>query len=188
MISKWRCSVCGYIHEGSEPPEICPICGAGSDKFSPVEMPNVSLVREMLETFQPHAVAAHFPNALLPTAALFFIIALVLGRPSFETAAFYLFCMVVLTAPVTLITGLREWKIKFSGQTAAIFTRKKILGSTLIILSLVTAVLRYNHPEMVSDGHALKYLYFALVLAMLGCVVMLGHYGGKLVSILMNKE
>jgi len=30
---RWRCTVCGYIHTGSEPPETCPVCGASSDKF-----------------------------------------------------------------------------------------------------------------------------------------------------------
>ena len=25
-MKKFICTVCGYIHEGSEPPEICPIC------------------------------------------------------------------------------------------------------------------------------------------------------------------
>lgn len=32
---RWRCSVCGYIHEGPEPPEVCPVCGVGPDKFQP---------------------------------------------------------------------------------------------------------------------------------------------------------
>jgi len=32
-MKKWRCSVCGYIHEGSEPPERCPMCGAPREKF-----------------------------------------------------------------------------------------------------------------------------------------------------------
>lgn len=32
-MKKWRCSVCGYIHEGLEPPEKCPNCGANKDKF-----------------------------------------------------------------------------------------------------------------------------------------------------------
>ncbi len=32
-MKKWECSVCGYIHEGDFPPEICPVCGASSDKF-----------------------------------------------------------------------------------------------------------------------------------------------------------
>ncbi|WP_073185762.1 rubredoxin-like domain-containing protein [Anaerosphaera aminiphila] len=30
---KWECVVCGYIHEGDMPPEFCPICGVGREKF-----------------------------------------------------------------------------------------------------------------------------------------------------------
>lgn len=34
---KWRCTVCNYIHEGDTPPEKCPVCGVGPEKFVPVE-------------------------------------------------------------------------------------------------------------------------------------------------------
>lgn len=30
---KWVCSVCGYVHEGPEPPEQCPVCKVPADKF-----------------------------------------------------------------------------------------------------------------------------------------------------------
>ena len=30
---KWVCSVCGYVHEGPEAPEKCPICKAPASKF-----------------------------------------------------------------------------------------------------------------------------------------------------------
>ena len=30
---KWVCSVCGYVYEGAEPPEKCPVCGAPKAKF-----------------------------------------------------------------------------------------------------------------------------------------------------------
>ena len=36
-MKKWRCTICGYIHEGDEPPETCPICGAGREQFEAVE-------------------------------------------------------------------------------------------------------------------------------------------------------
>jgi ferredoxin-thioredoxin reductase catalytic chain len=29
----WRCKVCGYLCARSEPPEICPICKAGKERF-----------------------------------------------------------------------------------------------------------------------------------------------------------
>ncbi|MBQ8618703.1 MAG: flavin reductase [Clostridia bacterium] len=31
---KWVCSVCGYVHEGSEPPAQCPVCKVGPEKFT----------------------------------------------------------------------------------------------------------------------------------------------------------
>ncbi|RJE46895.1 MULTISPECIES: flavin reductase [unclassified Dehalobacter] len=30
---KWRCVICGYIHEGDNPPETCPVCGVDSSNF-----------------------------------------------------------------------------------------------------------------------------------------------------------
>lgn len=32
-MKKFVCSVCGYVHEGDTPPEKCPQCGVGPDKF-----------------------------------------------------------------------------------------------------------------------------------------------------------
>jgi hypothetical protein len=34
--NRWRCTVCGYVHNGSEPPEKCPVCGADKTLFVPV--------------------------------------------------------------------------------------------------------------------------------------------------------
>lgn len=33
MKKKWICTVCGYVHEGENPPEKCPQCGAPAEKF-----------------------------------------------------------------------------------------------------------------------------------------------------------
>lgn len=32
-MKTWVCSVCGYVYEGANPPEQCPVCKASSDKF-----------------------------------------------------------------------------------------------------------------------------------------------------------
>ncbi|MCX7770938.1 MAG: rubredoxin [Proteobacteria bacterium] len=34
---KWQCTICGYIHEGPEPPDICPVCGADKSKFVKID-------------------------------------------------------------------------------------------------------------------------------------------------------
>ena len=32
-MKKYICTVCGYVHEGDAPPEVCPICKAPASKF-----------------------------------------------------------------------------------------------------------------------------------------------------------
>ena len=27
-MRKWKCTVCGYVHEDEEAPRICPVCGS----------------------------------------------------------------------------------------------------------------------------------------------------------------
>ena len=36
-MAKWVCSVCGYVHEGDEAPEKCPVCKVSADKFKKME-------------------------------------------------------------------------------------------------------------------------------------------------------
>ena len=33
---KWVCQVCGYVYEGAEAPEKCPMCKAPKEKFAPM--------------------------------------------------------------------------------------------------------------------------------------------------------
>ncbi len=35
---KWKCSVCGYIHEGKEPPASCPSCKHPREHYEPANM------------------------------------------------------------------------------------------------------------------------------------------------------
>ena len=37
IMAKWKCKVCGYIHEGDVPPSVCPICKQPSSQFELVE-------------------------------------------------------------------------------------------------------------------------------------------------------
>ncbi len=36
-MKKWICTICGYIHEGDEPPDVCPVCGAPRSDFEKYE-------------------------------------------------------------------------------------------------------------------------------------------------------
>ncbi len=45
-MAKWRCTVCGYVHEGDTPPEACPQCKQPADKFVKVEEQAMSWAAE----------------------------------------------------------------------------------------------------------------------------------------------
>jgi nitrite reductase (NADH) large subunit len=34
----WKCEVCGFIHQGAEPPDTCPVCGVGREMFAIFEI------------------------------------------------------------------------------------------------------------------------------------------------------
>ncbi len=43
-MKKWRCTVCGYIHDGEDAPEKCPKCGAPREKFEALAAEKAHLV------------------------------------------------------------------------------------------------------------------------------------------------
>ena len=44
-MKKFICTVCGYIHEGTAPPDQCPLCKVGPEKFKELD-PNAGYVTE----------------------------------------------------------------------------------------------------------------------------------------------
>jgi rubrerythrin len=36
-VKRWECVICGYIHEGEEPPDRCPVCDAPKEFFRLLE-------------------------------------------------------------------------------------------------------------------------------------------------------
>ena len=36
-MAKWVCTVCGYVYEGEQAPEACPVCKAPASKFQKQE-------------------------------------------------------------------------------------------------------------------------------------------------------
>lgn len=34
-MKRWECVICGYIHDGDVPPDICPVCDAPKEFFRP---------------------------------------------------------------------------------------------------------------------------------------------------------
>jgi len=199
MEKTWRCTVCGYLHTGDQPPEICPVCKVDASKFELVEEPAataaeqpvnkldkykaeaLAFAKEMKMAFVPHGVAAHFPNALLPTLVLFLLLFLLSGQVSFEATSFYLLIVTILAVPPTFATGVYDWKKKYGGELTPIFRKKLILGAVLFVLGSVAMLWRLFFPDVLTSGGFSACAYSILLFTLLGCVTLLGHYGGMLV-------
>ncbi|MGE5597960.1 MAG: rubredoxin-like domain-containing protein [Bacteroidota bacterium] len=54
-MEKWRCGVCGYVHDGESPPEQCPKCGAPREKFSELAAQAAALLDRSRATNALHA-------------------------------------------------------------------------------------------------------------------------------------
>jgi rubredoxin/uncharacterized membrane protein len=181
MPRRWRCTVCGYIHEGAEPPDVCPVCGADRSQFVPAEVEEASLLQDLVANFRLHSVVAHFPIGLMPTSILFILLCFIVGHPGLESAAFWLLLVVVAVAPVTLASGIYAWQKYFAGRRAAIFFKKIGLALSLLLFGLIAILLRYDQPDLLAVGGWRFWLYLLCLGGMFGCVVFLGHYGSKLV-------
>jgi predicted nucleic acid-binding Zn-ribbon protein len=60
----WKCSVCGYIHEGAEAPEKCPKCGAPKEKFAQLTDEEVKKVQMSVRTNDIHMEIIRLANKL----------------------------------------------------------------------------------------------------------------------------
>jgi rubrerythrin len=61
MEKKWKCTVCGYIHEGANPPDICPVCKAHKFQFILYEKLPDPLEKRLKEAFAGES-KAHVRN------------------------------------------------------------------------------------------------------------------------------
>ncbi len=61
MQKQWKCLVCGYIHEGDQPPEQCPSCGAPKSQFILLEELPAALTDPLKQAFAEES-KAHVRN------------------------------------------------------------------------------------------------------------------------------
>ena len=36
-MAKYKCKVCGYVHEGNKAPDTCPVCSAPASEFEEIK-------------------------------------------------------------------------------------------------------------------------------------------------------
>lgn len=209
-VKRWRCSVCGYVHTGEEPPEICPICEAPKKMFVEIDADGKALGTIDIEEVDSamvhltekdqkkssslfdkfaklslklhlHPITTHFPNGILPAVVVFLGLSVYFNIVSLETAAYYNLIFVLLMLPMVLLTGFIEWQKRYKGIKTAIFIIKIICSLTVLALVNVLVFWRLLDPGVMAEGSPTRLIYLGIAAGMLAVVGLAGHLGGKLV-------
>ncbi len=199
-MKKWKCSVCNYIHEGEEPPEKCPVCGANKDKFIEVtennhELGNTTKIEapmdkssSMVEKITAlivekhlHPITVHGPNGIIPMAVLFLVIAIFFQLPLFESAAYFSMIFVLLNMPPVLLSGYLTWQKKYNGVRTSLF-KMKIAASCVATVILFGLILwKIVQPDVLSNASLDRFIYLFWAMVMFAAIGVAGHLGGQLV-------
>jgi len=182
---RWRCVVCNYVHEGPQPPDICPVCGKSKDFFEPEEQSPEHHHRGLsglIERLHLHPVSAHMPNGAMPLALVAWIAFLATGEASLERTSFYLVMVSALVVPVTFYSGWSDARHRFGSTTTGIFPEKKLWSWVLTALAAATVVWRLAIGWADAPTGGLEIAIFTgCLLACNALTTRLGMLGGKLV-------
>lgn len=55
MKKLFKCTICGYVYEGEQAPEVCPKCKQGADKFAELSAEEAQLIYNSDRTNDIHA-------------------------------------------------------------------------------------------------------------------------------------
>jgi len=207
-MKKWECTVCGYIHEGEEPPDECPVCSADKSMFvevvaeaTPIDSPTgqaaestpapmvqasfllkvYTLASQQIVKHHLHPIMVHTPNGILPMALVFLLITAFFGLPLFETAALYSLVFVLISMPLVVFTGYEIWQKRYHGAMTPIF-KVKITASIVTVILLFTLIIwRFVQPDIMTTASNGRWVFLFLSLVLVGAVGGAGHMGGKLV-------
>ena len=205
-MKKWKCTVCGYIHEGDEPPDECPVCGADRSKFIEIDdeeptqtetektesktkkddlepeesTPSLKHNRlfDLMVKHHLHPISVHIPNGVLPVSVFFILLAAIFNFSGLSQAAFYNLAFVVLAMPLVLFSGYIEWRKKYEGKLTPLFKTKMVCGAVVAFTAIILVVWLFVDPQ-VAASFKLSFLFINIV--MLVAATTAGFLGGKLV-------
>jgi len=209
-VRRWRCLVCGYIHDGNEPPESCPVCAApknqfveidadgkkigeaggamtvgsgvaGSEKSGKAKRSFFNILADLVLKLHLHPITVHFPQGLLPAAVVFLAISAYVNIAGLELAAYYNLIFVLLMLPVVLLTGFIEWQKRYKGIKSLIFITKILCSLVVLATTNILVFWRLIDPAVLTHGSPSRFIYLGVAGGMLAAAVLAGHLGGKLV-------
>jgi len=184
-VKKWRCTVCGYIHEGEEPPEICPVCGADRSKFVEIvaEENGEKKSKTKIDPLEPETEAnvADAPGTTLDPLSKYDRIYQLMVKHHVHPISVHIpngllpvSVLFIFLAVIFKFTGLSQ--AAFYNLIFVVFSMPLVLFSGVIVWQK-----KYNGAmtTLFLTTHLVAFLFVNMV--MLGAAVTAGFLGGKLV-------
>lgn len=136
---------------------------------------------EALKNLHPHPMVVHF-SEVLPILAAFFLFIYHLTRGGeFERASYYMISLGFLSSFGCMATGFFSWSVTYERTLTTIFSRKILLSVILSAIVTTLFIWRTIDPDVVTEYSNFTAVYALMIYAAVPVVVVLGHYGGKIV-------
>jgi uncharacterized membrane protein len=136
---------------------------------------------EALKNLHPHPMIVHFSEVLPILAAFFVFIFHLTHGGEFETASYYMISLGFLSSFGCMATGFFSWSVTYERTITTIFSRKIILSAILSAVVTLIFIWRTIDPDILTESTPLTPVYALMIYAAVPVVVVLGHYGGKIV-------
>lgn len=129
-----------------------------------------------------HPMIVHFSESCPMLAALFvFVFVFVSQVRTFEVMAYYLIILGFFSSIGCMVTGFFSWIVGYERTLTTIFSRKIIFSFMLTAIISVLSAWRTLDRGVLTHMDKWTPVYAALVLVMVPVVIVLGHYGGRIV-------
>ncbi len=136
---------------------------------------------EALRDLHLHPMVVHFSEVLPILGAFFVFIFHLTGGREFETASYYMISLGLLSSLGCMATGFFSWSVTYERTLTPIFSRKIMLSIILSVIVSLLFIWRTFDPDILTRFSTVTPFYAILIYAAVPVVVILGHYGGKIV-------
>lgn len=175
-----RCRACGYIIDQDKLKDVCPACGLPKTVFESYKE-NISRKRGFILNLHMHPIAVHFPQAFVVVLIPFILLGIFLGQiygQDMLITARVLSLLLPVFSLLAVLTGLVDAKVRFKKLTTPALKIKIFFAGMFFILSCMIAAIVFLYGLEKNAAVAVTIL---LVLCV-GCQVVLGHIGAKLLG------
>jgi predicted heme/steroid binding protein/uncharacterized membrane protein len=138
-------------------------------------------LQKIIERLHIHSMVVHCSVALGLLIPFFALVYLATNDVVFEKVSFDLLILLLVTTPLSGLSGFFSWKVTYEGRRSRIFNRKILFTIAITILVVGCSVWRILVPNLLVEKDYASYIYVVLLIGIAGITTILGHYGGRII-------